>query len=279
MNKFSVLIPVSNKENPDNLKRCLNSILNQTVKPNEIVIVKDGKFGKKLNNVLKKYELKIIELNEHKGIGYALNIGIQNCKYNLIARMDSDDISLPNRFELQLKKFRENENLTILGGQILEFDETSIKKVRSVPTKYADILKYSKKRSPFNHMSVMYKKDAILKLGNYISTPHFEDYYLWINALKNDYYVENLSEIIILANNTSFTMKNRGGLKYIKPTLNFQKYLLKSKYINVFEFIRNIFIRVVVALLPNRIRTWIYSMFLREKHNNDVVDIKEIYKV
>lgn len=272
MNKFSVLMPVGNRENPNNLKRCLDSIINQTRKPDEIVVVKDGKFGKKLNNVLKKYDLKIIELNEHKGIGYALNIGIQNCKYNLIARMDSDDIALPNRFELQLNRFQENKNLTILGGQILEFDKENIKKVRSVPTLYKDILKYSKSRSPFNHMSVMYKKEAILRLGNYISTPHFEDYYLWIKALQNNYYVENLSEIIILANNTSSTMKNRGGLKYIKPTLNFQKYLLKTKYINIFEFIKNVFIRLTVALVPNKIRAIIYHKFLRKEEKNNLVD-------
>lgn len=272
MNKFSVLMPVGNKEKPDNLKRCLESILNQTRKPDEIVVVKDGKFGKQLNNILKKYDLKIIELNEHKGIGYALNIGIKNCKYNLIARMDSDDIALPNRFELQLNKFQENKNLTILGGQILEFDKDNIKKIRNVPTKYKDILKYSKSRSPFNHMSVMYKKDAILKLGNYISTPHFEDYYLWIKALQNNYYVENLSEIIILANNTSSTMKNRGGLKYIKPTINFQKYLLKIKYINIFEFVKNVFIRLTVAIVPNKIRTIIYHKFLRKEEKSDLID-------
>ena len=129
MNKFSVLIPVSNQESPANLKRCLNSILNQTIKPNEIVVVKDGKFPIKLDEVLKEYEIKIIELNEHKGIGYALNVGIKNCKYDIIARMDSDDIALSNRFELQLNKFKKNKKLTILGGQILEFDEKKIKKI------------------------------------------------------------------------------------------------------------------------------------------------------
>ena len=118
----------------------------------------------------------------------------------------------------------------------------------------------------------MYKKDAILKLGNYISTPHFEDYYLWIKALQNNYYVENLSEIIILANNTSSTMKNRGGLKYIKPTINFQKYLLKIKYINIFEFVKNVFIRLTVAIVPNKIRTIIYHKFLRKEEKSDLTD-------
>lgn len=272
MSKFSVLMPVSNKENPDNLKRCLESIINQTIKPDEIVVVKDGKFGKKLDNILKKYNLKIVELNEHKGIGYALNVGIQNCTNNLIARMDSDDIALPNRFELQINRFKKNKKLTILGGQILEFDKDKIKKIRSVPTSYKEILKYSKSRNPFNHMSVMYKKDAIVKLGNYISTPNFEDYYLWINALQNNYYVENLSDIIILANNTLSTMKNRGGIKYIKPTINFQKYLLKTKYINLFEFIKNLSIRISVALIPNKIREKFYLKFLRKEEANNMID-------
>lgn len=276
MNKFSVLMPVSNMEKPSNLKRALDSITNQTVKPNEIVIVKDGIFTKELNDILKKYKLKIIELTEHKGIGYSLNIGIHNCKYDLIARMDSDDISLPNRFELQLAKFKENKDLAILGGQILEFDENNIKKLRKVPVEYKDILKYAKKRSPFNHMSVMYKKDVILKLGNYKNTPYFEDYILWANAIKNNYYVENLKDIIILASNNSNTMKNRGGKKYIKPTIEFQKYLLSNKYINIFQFVKNIAIRITVAIVPNKVRGFIYSIFLRKRHT---IELKDIYKI
>ena len=124
-------------------------------------------------------------------------------------------------------------------------------------------------------MSVMYKKDAILKLGNYMNTPHFEDYYLWINALKNNYYVENLKEIIILANNNSHTMKNRGGLKYIKPTLQFQKYLYKNQYISFLEYIKNIIIRIIVALIPNKLRTLIYTLFLRKKYKNNISNIKD----
>lgn len=274
MNKFSVLIPVSNQESPANLKRCLNSILNQTIKPNEIVVVKDGKFPQKLNEVLKEYKLKIIELNEHKGIGYALNVGIKTCKYDIIARMDSDDIALSNRFELQLNRFKKNKKLTILGGQILEFDEKKIKKIRKVPTKYEDILKYSKRRCPFNHMSVMYKKNSILKIGNYSNIPHFEDYQLWITALKKHYYVENLDETIILANNNSNTIKNRGGLKYIKPTIKFQVFLLKANYINMFEFIKNIFIRITVAIVPNKIRAMFYNLFLRKKYKNNLNEYK-----
>ena len=279
MIKFSVLMPICNKEKASNLKRCLDSIFNQTLKPNEVVIVKDGILRKELNDILKLYKVKIIELKEHKGIGYALNLGIRKCKYDLIARMDSDDICMPNRFELQIKKFKENDKLTILGGQILEFDNEKIKKIRKVPTKYEDILKYAKKRCPFNHMSVMYKKETILKLGNYSNTPHLEDYYLWIEALKNNFYVENLEQIIILANNTSSTMKNRGGVKYIKPILKLQKHLLQIKYINLFEFINNTFIRVIVALVPNKIRSFIYTNFLREKYSDSATSINDVYKV
>lgn len=278
MEKFSVLMPVSNKEIASNLKRCLDSIFNQTLIPNEVVVILDGKIRKELKAVLKNYKLKIIELKKNKGIGYALNVGIQNCKYNLIARMDSDDISMPNRFELQIKKFKENKNLSILGGQILEFDNNHIKKIRKVPTEYKDILKYSKKRNPFNHMSVMYKKSTILALGNYTNSPHLEDYYLWIKALQNNYYVENLNEILILANNTTTTIKNRGGIKYIKPTINLQTYLLKSEYINIFEFLKNTLVRVFVALVPNKIRIIIYSLFLREKYTNKNLTINDVYK-
>lgn len=278
MEKFSVLIPVSNKETVENLKRCLDSVFNQTLKPNEVVLVKDGTLRNELNDLLKNYKLKIIELKRHRGIGYALNVGVKSCKYNLIARMDSDDISMPNRFELQVNKFKENKNLKILGGQILEFEENRIKKIRKVPTTYEGIKKYSRKRSPFNHMSVMYRKDTILELGNYTNRPHLEDYYLWIEALRRNYYVENLKEIIILANNNSTTMKNRGGLKYIPPMFELQKHLLQLKYINIFEFTKNMIIRIFVALVPTKVRTLIYSTFLREKYTNTPLTIDDIYE-
>lgn len=279
MEKFSVLIPVSNKETIENLKRCLDSVFNQTLKPNEVVLVKDGILRKELNELLKKYKLKIIELKKHRGIGYALNVGIKNCKYNLIARMDSDDISLPDRFELQIKRFSENKDLKILGGQILEFEDNRIKKIRRVPTSYEKILKYSRKRSPFNHMSVMYRKDTVLEIGNYTNRPHLEDYYLWIEALRKGYYAENLSEIIILANNNSTTMKNRGGVKYIPPMFKLQKHLLEIKYINTFQFCENMLIRIFVALVPTKVRTIIYSLFLRKKYTNTPLTIDDIYKI
>ena len=259
MEKFSVLIPVSNKESVENLKRCLDSVFNQTLKPNEVVLVKDGALRKELNELLENYKLKIIELKKHHGIGYALNIGIKSCKYNLIARMDSDDISMPNRFELQVKRFEENDRLQILGGQILEFEDNRIKKVRKVPTEFEKIKKYSKKRSPFNHMSVMYRKDTILDIGNYTNRPHLEDYYLWIEALNRDCYVENLNEIIILANNNSTTMKNRGGFKYIPPMFDLQKHLLQIKYINFFEFSKNM-------ICP--------CQFFLEKHSGTIYSIR-----
>jgi len=262
--KFSLLIPVWYGEEPSKLKRCLDSVMKQTVKPNEIVVVKDGIFSDELNAVLKEYKLKEIEIKESKGIGHALSVGIKSCKYDLIARMDSDDISLPNRFELQLERFAKEKDLAILGGQILEFDK-DLEKVRRVPVQYEDILKFSKSRNPFNHMTVMYRKSVILKVGNYLNKPYFEDYYLWIEVLRRGYYVENLDSILVYANFTDRTLGNRGGRKYLGPLISFQKHLLAIKYISYFTFIKNVCERVLVSLMPVKLRGFIYSHFLRKK--------------
>ncbi|MDB7088141.1 glycosyltransferase, partial [Enterococcus mundtii] len=199
---YSVLMSVYSKEDPYYLKKSIESILNQSVSTDDFVIVKDGKLTPELDTVLEEYSrkynnIKIVALQKNMGLGLALNEGLMNCKNELVARMDSDDISLKDRCEKQLKKFNSNEKLDILGMQIAEFysNPDDIISIRQVPSRYDDIVKFSKRRSPFNHPTVMYRKSRIVQLGGYKDVRRKEDLELFLNALSRGYYAENLEEI------------------------------------------------------------------------------------
>lgn len=262
--KFSVLMCVYDKEESSNLDSSLHSIFDQTIKPNQVVVVQDGPLRKELTDILDKYKIERIELKEKVGLTNGLNIGLTKCKYNLVARMDSDDICMKNRFELLLREFSKDKKLVLAGGQIIEFDNNGLRKKRIVPTNKKDIYNFSKKRNPFNHMSVMYRKDIILKLGGYPKEEYFEDYYLWTKVLGKGYNVKNIDDIIIKARSGNKHIKRRGGLKYIKHIYKFEKDLYNDGFINYIEFITNLSERIIISILPNGLRKMIYSIFLRK---------------
>ena len=262
--KFSVLMCVYDKEESSNLDSSLHSIFDQTIKPNQVVVVQDGPLRKELTDILDKYKIERIELKEKVGLTNGLNIGLTKCKYNLVARMDSDDICMKNRFELLLREFSKDKKLVLAGGQIIEFDNNGLRKKRIVPTNKKDIYNFSKKRNPFNHMSVMYRKDIILKLGGYPKEEYFEDYCLWTKVLGKGYNVKNISDIIIKARSGNKHIKRRGGLKYIKHIYKFEKDLYNDGFINYIEFITNLSERIIISILPNGLRKMIYSIFLRK---------------
>ena len=264
---------VYEKENPKYLDVALNSIINQTVSPNEIVIVKDGKLTDDLDSIINKYSnkysdlFKIIHLKENIGLGKALSIGILSCKYDLIARMDSDDICKEDRFEKQINLYRDNRNIDLVGSYISEFENNPniIKKIRKVPINHNEIVRYSKRRNPLNHMTVMYKKDAVLSSGNYQDSFLTEDYDLWVRMILNNKKFINIAENLVNVRCNEDTYKRRGGLKYIKSEYKLQKKFLDRKFINFYEFSSNLLIRIGVRILPNKIREYIYNKILREK--------------
>lgn len=281
MINFSVLIPVYNKEKAKYFEQALDSTINQTVKPSEIVIVKDGKLTEELELVINKFiennmvKIKIVSLKKNVGAGKALSIGIKNCSYDYVARLDSDDISLSNRFELQTLFFERNPDVDIVSGYIEEFNEKNDKKnyIRKVPITDAEIKKYIKYRAPFNHSAVMYKKEAILRIGNYKDLRKMEDYDLWIRAVKNELKLYNIPEILLKVRVENNTYKKRGGFKYISIILHIQKQLKNNGIITTREQIKNILLRCFVAILPCELRKYVYLKFLRgenvhERKNN-----------
>lgn len=268
--KFSVLMSVYYKEDPKYLKEAIESILNQTVMPSEIVIIKDGKLGDNLNNILDQFDknykslFKFIEFEENQGLGIALRRGVEECSYEIIARMDTDDIAAKNRFERELAIMQE-KNLDIVGSNIVEFDgniENIISK-RNVPDTDENIKSYAKKRNPFNHMTVMYKKSAVLKAGNYKNFLWFEDYNLWIRMIMNGAKMYNIQENLVYARTGASMFERRGGVKYIKREYKMQKEMLKIKFISYKEFMFNILTRSAVRIMPNKLRGFVYMKMLR----------------
>lgn len=268
---YSVLMSVYHKDNPDYFKEAILSILNQDLKTNDFVLVCDGVLTEELNNIIKEFSdnpiFNIIRLEKNKGLGQALKHALPFCKNDLVARMDSDDISLSNRTKLQVNKFSLDPKLSLVSGTLIEYDLTYTKEIseKKLPLKHEEIYLYSKKRNPVNHPCVMFKKSDVLKVGSYEDFHLFEDYYLWVRMLAAGLKFENILEPILHMRSGLEQIKRRGGLKYFKSTKRFQKYLLKTKYISYPRYLKNLFIRFIsTVLLPTKVRAKFYLKALRK---------------
>lgn len=267
--KFSVLMSVYIKEKPEYLKEALDSILRtQSVLTDDLVLVCDGPITTDLENVIQEYLddysdiFHVYRLEENQGLGNALNYGLKYCKNELVARMDTDDISLPNRFETQLQKFEENPTLTLLSSTIEEFekDPLIITGMRRIPSGYNDIISFSKKRNPFNHPAVMFKKSAVLAVGGYTERFHlFEDYELWIRLLQNNYLASNIEEALVKMRTPTDLYLRRGGSSYAKDLLRFNYWMKKIGWISTVDYIVGSIPHAIVCILPNFLRSWVYQ--------------------
>lgn len=273
MGKYSVLMSLYYKEKPEYLRQSLDSMINQTVKPDEIVMVYDGPLTDDLYTVMNEYikqypKLFNIVINEiNLGLGLSLNKGLLACKNELVARMDTDDISKLDRCEKQLVEFSNNPKIDLLGGHIAEFitDMNEIIAKRIVPTNDYEIYEYIKKRCPFNHMTVMFKKEAVLKAGNYQDFFWNEDYFLWIRMQENRCVFSNLNSVLVYVRVGEEMYKRRGGWKYFKSELQLQNYMLKKKLIKIKRWVLNISQRFILQILmPNKLRGFIFKKIARE---------------
>ena len=272
--QFSVLMSVYHKEKASNLIEAIDSIVNQTLLPDEFLIVEDGPLTEELDNVLKEYTqkykwIRTLKLEKNLGLGNALREGVINCKYEYIARMDSDDISVNDRFEKQIVYMQNNINCDLVGGNIQEFDDLTGKELsyRIVPNSKEVILNYLKKRNPFNHVTVLFKKKSVIESGNYLDCPYFEDYYLWGRMIKNNKKLDNINENLVKVRAGLKMSERRGKLKYIKYIINFEKKLLELGLINRLNYLYNVSIRIIVSMIPNFIRYQLYQRRLRSEKN------------
>lgn len=270
--RFSVLMSVYKKENPSFLDEALKSVENQTVVPQQIVIVEDGKLTAGLNEVLEAHknffegDFTLIKSIENRGLGLSLRLGTRFVKNDWIARMDSDDIASPKRFELQLNKIVNDANIVLVGGQIDEFegDINNITGVRSVPTSGDEIREFLKWRNPFNHPTVMIKKKVLENVGGYEGKGKLEDYFLWAKIISSGYEVSNLPEILVHMRTDAGMYSRRGDFKNLKYIFNLRNYLRKLGIISITQMIAGDVIMVSNVIIPSTLREKIYKRFLHK---------------
>ncbi len=269
---FSVAISVYKNDNPVYFDKALNSITElQTIMPDEIVLVVDGPVSDEINYVIGKYEKRynifdVIRLEKNVGLGNALKIAVEHAKYELIARMDSDDISSATRFEEQLKYFIFHPETDIVGGNITEFigEENNIVGMRRVPKSNSDIREYMKTRCAMNHVSVMYKKSTVQASGGYKDWFWNEDYYLWIRMWLNKAVFANTGTVLVNVRVGEEMYQRRGGRKYFNSEKRLQDYMLRHKMIGIFTYCQNVVKRLIVQLLlPKKLRGWVFRTFAR----------------
>lgn len=275
MEKFSVCTSVYKNDIPEFIQVALDSMLvHQSVIPNEIVLVQDGPVPYEVSRLLIDYKdkygdiLNVIKLSENKGLGNALKLGVENAKYDIIARMDSDDICMPDRFEKQLKYLNENIECDIVGGQMTEFIDAPeiIVGRRDVPLTNDEIYQYMKSRCGLNHVTVMFRKEAVLKAGNYQDWFWNEDYYLWVRMMKNCSVFANLPDVLVNVRSGINQYARRGGVKYFKSEEGIQRLMLKNHFVSFPRYLFNVSARLIVqVLMPNWLRGFVFQRLFRQR--------------
>lgn len=270
--EFSVSISVYKNDKVDDFRAAINSIINQSLPPTEIILVVDGPVPKTIDTVIEYFEksidyFRIVRLGENLGHAKARQKGIESAKYDIVALMDSDDISVPDRFEKQLSFFKNDENLSVLGGQIHEFigSVENIVGIRNVPVEDAAIKAYLKSRCPFNQVTVMMRKSAMLAVGGYIDWHYEEDYYLWIRMYLANCTFRNLPDNLVYVRVGEEMYGRRGGHKYFLSEAKLQYYMWQHGVIGLIRLIINVALRFVIqVILPNRIRAFIFQKLFRK---------------
>lgn len=271
INSYSVLMSVYYKEKPEFLKQAIESIQSQTLPTDDFVLVCDGPLNEELDAVIavKQQEmgtsLNVVRLAKNGGLGNALNEGLKHCKNELVARMDSDDIAYPDRCEKQLAAFDTHSEVSICSGIVEEFTTNpQVVDARRVPPETnEEIIEFAKKRNPFNHPCVMYKKIAVEEVGSYQDFYLLEDYYLWLRMLMAGYQGYNIQEPLLHMRAGSDMYKRRAGWKYAKTQINLFKYMRNQGFIGNVEYIKSCIMRSGSALAPNWLRKLMFEKVLR----------------
>lgn len=267
---FSVLMSLYIREEAEFLQQCLDSLLRQTLQANEIVLVFDGPITAALQHVVEAYQsklpIKVIPLSQNVGLGKALNEGLKHCSHDWVFRMDTDDICVPDRFERQVRFIQKNQGIVIFGGSILEFNQKpyDLNVVKNVPETHQEVLEYSKRRCPFNHMTVAYRRDVITSLGGYQHHLFMEDYNLWLRVIGAGYQVANIPDILVYARVGNGMHQRRRGWQYMKVEKQLLDLKLALKLQSTFSGYVLFFIRAGLRILPSNLLSKFYSTILRD---------------
>lgn len=272
--KYSVLMSLYSKEKSEYLAQSLDSMLNQTLKPDEIVLVIDGPIPNKLESIVLDYKKRnpdifnLIVLEENIGLGKALDVGLKECRNEIIARMDTDDISLVERCEKQIKKFNEDPELAIVGTMIDEFydEPTNIVSSRIVPTEHTEIKKFMRRRSPFNHPAVMFKKSAVIASGGYGILRRKQDLDLFSRMINNGYKAANLEESLLLFRSNENNFKRRKSWTYCKSYIVAQYTIWRRNHCNFLDLTVVVLAQLFIFLAPMKMMKIVSKKYLRSNN-------------
>ena len=270
--EYSVLMSVYHKEKPEYLKQAIESIQAQTFPTDDFVLVCDGSLNDGLDAIIAEKQqemgdtLNVVRLAKNCGLGNALNEGIKHCKNELVARMDSDDISCPDRCEKQIGIFNRYPEVSICSGIVEEFttDPEVVDTRRVPPETNAEIVEFAKKRCPFNHPCVMYKKTAVEAAVSYQDFYLLEDYYLWLRMLMAGFQGYNIQEPLLHMRAGSDMYLRRAGWKYAKTQARLFKFMKQQGFIGNGQYIKSCVIRSGSALAPNWLRKFMFEKVLRD---------------
>lgn len=272
--RFSFLVSLYGREDPDYLGQALASMVEQTVLPDEIVLVLDGPIPAGLSEILSEFAqsnpglLKTVPLAHNVGLGQALAVGMTECKNDLVARMDTDDIAMPARMEKTLAAFAADPDLALVGTQVLEFvdDVNKPMSATDLPTSHEEIVAFSKRRCPMRHPSITFRKQAVLAAGNYRGGYlYFEDWDVLNRMFAQGAKSQNLDEVLLAVRVSPDFYGRRGGLGYLRHMMRFKREQLRCGYFSSGEFVVSAVPHAVVCVLPNKVRAFIYKKLLRKK--------------
>ena len=276
MQNYSVLTTVYAKEEPEFLRESIDSILAQTVLTNDYVIVKDGPLTDELDKVLNEYAsqysfIHLVALPENVGLGQALNAGIKECKNELIARLDSDDISLPERCELQLKEFELHPEYAIIGSDMYEFDHdpSVITAYKSMPHSPEELYRYGKRRNAFNHSTVMYRKSVLSKYGFYSSRRRSQDVELFSKVLHDNYKCSNIAEALVKFRCGDTRVARKKSWRNVKSDIGIFYQNYKMGYAGLVDFLYVLTIQIGFFVLPSRLAAVLYKKMFRKNNKGD----------
>ncbi len=277
MEKYSVLVPLGHREPNEYVRQCMDSIVRQTVPPAEIIFVCDHQTPDALRAIIRDYAepakifysyVDCTDIHKRGGhLGAILARGVRMCGNDLVARMDADDIAPLERCELQLRAFAQNDELALVGGVSAEFtnDFNDISAYRRLPEDYESILKFARYRNPFNHSSVMFRRSAVLTVGNY-SPVLFgcEDYDLWYRVLAAGYKAINLPDVLLYSRVGNDLIRRRQNPNNTASYFKVKKKMLQNGFITPAQYYVSATAIMILRHAPRGFVKWLYKRCLRK---------------
>jgi glycosyltransferase involved in cell wall biosynthesis len=273
---FSLLLPFYAGDAADHLARSLRSAVDEQERPpNEVVLVRDGPVAAEADALVSEFRARaavpvsVLTLPQNRGLSSALEVGLAACRYDLVARQDADDISLPQRFSVQLPVVE--SGVDVVGSGLLEFgaDEHDIIRRRTPPLEPTTIAAYARVASPFNHPSVVYRRSAVAAVGGYERLPLLEDYWLFVRMIHAGARVANVPDPLVLYRVGSGAYNRRGGWALVRSELELQRRMHEIGFTSDGAYLRNLVVRASYRLLPEQVRRAAYRRVFTTSATDD----------